>query len=307
MDPQIATVLGTNHDVTSTRHLLARGVARRDIDHALRTGGLVRVRRNALVRGSTWRESAPWERHALRARAVMAGASRGNAVVLTHHSALALHGISLHDVDDRVHLARTDTTRGRSDAVVCSHRHVPESQVTTVGVVRVATVAAACLQVAAQSGVESGLVSLDDALHRRLCRWTDVESAFTDLKLATWSRAARQVMALADGRTESAAESRARWAFHTLGFRQPTPQVEIHDGDGVFVARVDFLYEDLKLIVEVDGLGKYRSPQDLVAEKLREDRLRELGYAVVRLTWADLDDHVVVQRKVLDGVGRAAA
>lgn len=220
---------------------------------------------------------------------------------------MALHGVSLHGVDDRVHLARTDTTRGRSDDVVCSHRRTLEDQITTVGVLRVATVAAACLQVAADSGVEAGLVSLDDALHRRLCRWADVEAAFTDLRLATWSRAARQVMALADDRTESAAESRARWAFHVLGFRQPTPQVEIFDGDGIFVARVDFLYEDLKLIVEVDGLGKYRSPQDLIAEKLREDRLRELGYAFVRLTWAHLDDHPLVGRKVLDGVGRAAA
>lgn len=305
MDPRIATVLATNHDVTSTRHLLARGLSRRDLDRLLRDGDLVRVRRNALVRGDAWREAAPWERHVLRARAVMAGTSRESPVVLTHHSALALHGISLHGVDDRVHWARTDATRGRSDSTVCSHRRVPESHVTTVEGIRSVTVAAACLQVAAESGVEAGLVSLDDALHRRRCRWIDVEAAFTELKLARWSRAARQVMALADSRVESAAESRARWAFHVLGFRQPTPQVEILDEDGSFVARVDFLYEDLKLVIEVDGLGKYKTPEDLRAEKLREDRLRELGYAFVRLTWAHLDDHVIVERKVVEGVARA--
>ena len=79
------------------------------------------------------------------------------------------------------------------------------------------------------------------------------------------------------------------------------------DADDNFVARVDFLYEDIKLVIEVDGLGKYKSSQDLVAEKLREDRLRELGYAIVRLTWDDLGDHLVVRRKVLAGVTQAAA
>ena len=45
---------------------------------------------------------------------------------------------------------------------------------------------------------------------------------------------------------------------------------------------------------------------DVRAEKVREDRLRELGYHVVRLTWADLDDLQVVRRKVLRGVALAA-
>lgn len=72
------------------------------------------------------------------------------------------------------------------------------------------------------------------------------------------------------------------------------------------MARVDFLYEDMKLVIEVDGRKKYEKAQDVWDEKLREDRLRALGYVIVRLTWADLDDLAVVRGKVLRGVALAA-
>ncbi len=51
---------------------------------------------------------------------------------------------------------------------------------------------------------------------------------------------------------------------------------------------MDFLFRDQRTIVEFDGLAKFRTPEDLRAEKLGEDRLRSLGFEVVRLTWADL-------------------
>ena len=114
------------------------------------------------------------------------------------------------------------------------------------------------------------------------------------------------MLALVDGRAESGAESRTRWALRTLGLRMPTPQVEIFDDVGEFVARVDFLYEDMKLVIEVDGRKKYEKAQDLWDEKMREDRLRALGYVVVRLTWADLDDLTVVRAKIQRGLALAA-
>ena len=62
------------------------------------------------------------------------------------------------------------------------------------------------------------------------------------------------------------------------------------DAAGVLVGRVDFLVAG-RVVVEFDGLLKYRGedgPEVVVAEKRREDRLRELGYEVVRVTWDEL-------------------
>ena len=67
-------------------------------------------------------------------------------------------------------------------------------------------------------------------------------------------------------------------------------QVDIRDAAG-FVGRVDFLVEG-RIVLEFDGLSKYAGAdgrEALAREKTREDRLRALGFEVVRLTWSDLD------------------
>ncbi len=64
----------------------------------------------------------------------------------------------------------------------------------------------------------------------------------------------------------------------------------ISDESGCFVGRVDFLVAG-RVVVEFDGAVKYAGAEGrdgLIAEKRREDRLRALGYEVVRLTWDDL-------------------
>jgi very-short-patch-repair endonuclease len=84
-----------------------------------------------------------------------------------------------------------------------------------------------------------------------------------------------------------------RLVFAGLGLAQPEQQVDIRDERGRFVARVDFLIRERRLVIEFDGATKYAGPDGraaLMAEKRREDELRRLGYRVVRLTWADLFD-----------------
>ncbi|UTT67156.1 endonuclease domain-containing protein [Janibacter sp. CX7] len=306
MDPRIVFALERT-GATSATSLVAAGVSRREIERAVSAGVLLRLRRNALVDGERWRTSPPWERHGMRAVAVAAGLTTdaGCPVVLTHHSALAVHGISLHGVDDRVHLSWADGRRGRTSALVRVHRLVPERFLDAAAGLPVVSVAAACVQVAAACGPEAALVSVDDALHRERMTMRDLEEAVAAVGAGRTSSAPRQVLALADSKAESAAESRARWCFHLAGLPPATPQVELRDEYGELWARLDFLIEEAGVVIEVDGMRKYRDIDDLRAEKLREDRLRELGYEVVRLTWADLSDPRVVRRKVGAALDRA--
>lgn len=76
----------------------------------------------------------------------------------------------------------------------------------------------------------------------------------------------------------------------------PVLQRRFFDEDGQFVARPDYEWEG-RLAGEFDGLVKYgggsmtpgQAPSDVViAEKIREDRLRQMGVEVVRWVWADL-------------------
>jgi hypothetical protein len=102
-----------------------------------------------------------------------------------------------------------------------------------------------------------------------------------------------RVLDLADGQSGSPGESVSRVAMHLLGFPRPVLQQEFRDRYG-FIGVVDFWWPEYSLIGEFDGNGKYmrdemlngRSPAEVVvAEKVREDRLRAQGPKVVRWDW----------------------
>jgi hypothetical protein len=52
-------------------------------------------------------------------------------------------------------------------------------------------------------------------------------------------------------------------------------------------------------VVEFDGLVRYRGDGGsdvVVAEKLREDRIRSIGYEVLRVTWRELDRRTILRQ-----------
>jgi hypothetical protein len=94
--------------------------------------------------------------------------------------------------------------------------------------------------------------------------------------------------------------------MHQSGLPEPMLQVEFSDSDG-FVARVDFHFPSYDTVVEFDGLLKYGggSPEVLIREKRREDRLRALGIQVVRVTWADFNRPAYVAAAIRQAFARA--
>ncbi|OLT40264.1 hypothetical protein BJF86_05565 [Serinicoccus sp. CNJ-927] len=297
---------GLGH-VAATADLAALGVGPRETRAMVADGSLVRLRRATFVAGPVWRAAAPWARHELRARAVLRGLGPGAGVAFGLHSSLTVQGVGVHGVDDRAHFCRTDGGRSSQDAVMVMHRRVPREFLVDLEWGPAVTLALAPLQVAARFGVEAGLVSADAVLRDRRVTVAQLEEALPVLGGGRGYLSAARTVALASPLSESAGESRCRWVVLTLGLPLPEQQAEIVDGDGRFVARVDFLYRAEKVVVEFDGMQKYDDPAALRREKLREDRLRELGYEVVRLTWADLDDPAAVARKIKGAFARARA
>lgn len=97
--------------------------------------------------------------------------------------------------------------------------------------------------------------------------------------------------------------------MHTEGIPAPRTQVVIRDANGAF-ARVDFLWDDLRVIGEADGLTKYepderRAVRDIVrTEKRREERLADAGYEVVRWGWQDARTPKRLARRLLAAFAR---
>jgi very-short-patch-repair endonuclease len=88
-----------------------------------------------------------------------------------------------------------------------------------------------------------------------------------------------------------------------LPVRSQVPIVQI---GGAVLARVDFLVGG-QVIVEFDGAVKYQTGDGTVLfqEKQREDRLRELGFEVVRVIWPELDQPGEVIGRVHAALARA--
>ena len=124
---------------------------------------------------------------------------------------------------------------------------------------------------------------------------------------------ARRVVAFADGRSESVGESLSRVLLADLGLMPEDLQHRVMDGPRL-AGRVDFAWPSLRVIGEFDGRVKYgrllEADEDggdaVFREKRREDRLRELGWEVVRWVWGDLAHPEVVAERLRRAFARAA-
>ncbi|MFE7846591.1 endonuclease domain-containing protein [Microbacterium sp. NPDC057407] len=102
------------------------------------------------------------------------------------------------------------------------------------------------------------------------------------------SRTRADALALCVGGSESPRESETRVALVLAGLPTPETNVEIWDG-GRFVARVDMLYRDRKIVIEYDGEYHFTHAQ-WQRDRSRRAALAELGYHIVVVASADLAD-----------------
>jgi hypothetical protein len=150
------------------------------------------------------------------------------------------------------------------------------------------------------------LVVADAALRASGITRNDLSAALEEGAGTRGTRAARRVVAAADGRSESVGESRSRAVMYQLGMPLPDLQVEVRRPDGQLVGRCDFGWRTDRLLGEFDGRVKYgrllapgQEPGDAVfAEKRREDALRDEGWGMVRWVWRDLDAPAVLGRRI---------
>lgn len=271
----------------------------RDLIRAAGAGHLTRIAPGRFVDAAAWRQATPIERH--RTRIVTVMPLLADRSIVSHASAAALWGLPrIGEFPERVTVIDPSRTTGQrrvlADKVGGAGRRIPYR---LLGSLRVTMPAVTGVDIALRADRRQALAVLDgllragiqrDALHAELDSRTNPRGA---------SRA-RALIDLADGRSGSAGESLARLRMHDLGCPTPVLQHTFHDARG-FIGTVDFWFPDQGVIVEFDGLIKYRDPalrdgrtveEVVIAEKRREDRLRALREVstVVRLLWRDVDD-----------------
>lgn len=167
--------------------------------------------------------------------------------------------------------------------------------------------AAALVQVALDHGTVAAVVSADAAVASGIVTVDQLGAEVARRRGAPRSQRAEAMLSFLDPLSESPGESRLRVILASHGFAV-TSQVVIRDGSAV-VARADLAIDGTRVLIEFDGFVKYADggAEAVVREKQREDRLRAMGYIVLRFTWHDLESPSRVLATVRAAVARDLA
>ncbi len=310
MNPRLTVISSAKRGWFSRGDAQAAGYSDEQIRQRLRTGGWIRLARDAYAEPATWpADEQHWDLnqrlHLLRIRAAMA--RLGPTAAVSHQSAALLHGLPTWNLDLSKAQATKPAGRARSDAAVDVHRSpIERDEIVEVDGLRVVSPARAVAEVACASSYEVGVVLGDAALHRGLVTPAELVTTADLHQFWPGSPGARSAARFANGLSESVGESRLRVLMANHGLPAPELQVEIREPDGRLIGRVDALLARI-LVVEFDGTTKYGDGEVVIGEKWREDRLRARGYQVARISWSDLDRPHVTAHRLWQALERTSA
>lgn len=276
------------------------------IHRAARAGIITRLRHGVYIATSAVPDDAAGQ-HLLLAMALQ----RSYAGLVASHETAAL-GLGLRTPPDFApdlseprfvkasHPGDRSTTRPR-----VALRPLPRSHVTALpSGLSVTAPARTAVDIAAERPLPGALVTVDHVLRnntaaligeRRIRRGVPTrvaQSALEPLELAARVATPRgcrgqvaMVLAAADPMRESATESLSAGHFHTSDLPQSEVQFAITADEEVFYA--DFAWPEFGVIGEADGLEKYQGAA-VANERDREEKLRALGWVVVRWLYRDI-------------------
>lgn len=278
--------------VATVAEYAAAGISEAMIRRLVRQGVIVPVSWGVYAKSATAAQVAARPDGERMLRLAAAIAALGPGAVGSHHDAALVHGLTLLDRPPAGYLS---VSRSYKAAVRSSRRSgvreritwLPRDQVVTAGRVPVTTVPRTVVDLARTTPFRAGVVVADSAL--RLDKTSRDELGAVIRLCARWPgiERARQVVAFADGKSESALESIARVAFRDGGLPPPRLQAWLGDRHDV-IGRADFYWPEFRTIAEADGAIKYADPEQAQLQLRRDALLRAAGYEVVHFTWRDI-------------------
>lgn len=264
-------------------------------------GHIVRLRHGVYVARALLADADPAGRHRIDVAAAVAAASE--PIWAVGPSAALLRGLPLpYPVPDRLHLLRTGHQDTRSLNRPSTHRlKVPPSSIMSLrdcgcevghDVQGIPCVALSTTAVTAALAVTGRwrVALFDAALWRGGATRDELIAAIARWRHLGHTGELTKALAQARSGAQTVLETMSRLALVREGLPEPDLQVEFADRDG-FIGRVDMWWPALGVVGEADGLVKYARAEDVIREKLREDRLRALGLMVVRWTWEEIRAH----------------
>lgn len=131
------------------------------------------------------------------------------------------------------------------------------------------------------------LATLDAALRSGSCNRTELWRAAVAQAGRRGIVAVRDLIALADARSESPMESEARLAMIDGGLPTPELQYEVIDGNGE-LRRLDFAWPGARVAVEYDGIDWHSGAEAMRRDRRRAAALRDIDWVVIAVVLEDV-------------------
>jgi very-short-patch-repair endonuclease len=263
------------HGLVGRDELRAAGVSRQAVANRLRSPDWEAVTRRVLRLVGTAASG--------RQGAMAAVLDAGDGAVVSHGAAAALWGLPGFDLG-AIHVSRRRGGSGRPTPLAtvhhperlttthCDSRHgIPTTGLARTVVDLAATEHPARVELAAHAAVRLGVT------------WSALEQVLDEVgaRGRPGTAVARSVIEGGHGRRPlgSGLEGRFLRLLRLAGLPEPRRQVDLGAGD--WVGRVDFLYDDVRLVIEVDGGWHHEGALDIRRDKPRSAALVAAGFRVL--------------------------
>lgn len=297
LDAACSALASTQYGLITRSQAEALGMSRDAIKRRVRAGVLVMVcpgvYRNAAVPRS-------WHQRAM-ATFLWAGASS----LIAGHAAAALHHLDGFGLPARIDVWTPRSLKPPHHLVIPRRTELVEIEDRTlVGGIAVMTPVRTLIDVAGKVSEEQLEIALEDLLRRRLST-----APFVAERVGRMPRNCRGSgdlrLVLARRGTappaESGLEVRVIRLLRARGYPEPIRQRALTD-DGRFIGRVDLVYPERRLILEVDSFRFHSGRGSFEEDRSRRNALSALGWMVLHVTHLMMKEH---RDALLENIRRA--
>jgi len=285
IDVEIARIAEQHHGVFAAIHLRLVGVTTNERTYRLET------RRWVEVHWRVYRIAGVPRTH--RGDLLAACWAGGTRAAISHRSAAHLHGLpggsqTLVEITCP-HWRRTQ----HGGLVVHESRALGARDITFIDGIPVTTVERTIFDLCAVRGPKTIAMAIDNALRRELTTLADLTAMLRRVgrRGLKGTRLLRALLAERDvgyTPTDSEREQMLLDVIEAHGLPEPVRQFEIRDEHGLFVARTDLAYRDLRIAIEYDSYQEHVGKQQLVRDSRRRNAIAAVGWIVLAGTAEDV-------------------
>lgn len=217
--------------------------------------------------------------------AVAAWLWSGRRATVAGLSAAALHRSKWIDADLPAEL--NQASRHRTNGIVVHSDALAEDERCTVYGIPATTPARTAFDLGRRKGLRIAVIRLDALMRATEVKPSEIEVLLDHHRGARGIVQLRQALQLCDPGAESPQETRTRLLLIEAELPPPRTQLEIFDGQGYFVARLDMgwpKWPKWKVAVEFDGAQHWTDPAQRARDIDRLAELQALGWTIIRVS-----------------------